>query len=169
VTARPPAGRRTGQGRAAGGRPAPRSGRAAAPDPEVPVFVISVAAELTGLHAQTLRTYDRLGLVSPGRTGGGGRRYSWRDIELLREVAELTSSGIGLEGVRRILELEHQVDALQRRVDELERDVAASDYALHQNLAHQQGLPTLPRTNLPAVRSSTSTGQSMTIWRRGRS
>lgn len=73
------------------------------PGPTVPVYVISVAAELTGLHPQTLRQYDRVGLVSPGRTGGGGRRYSLRDIELLREVAELTSSGIGLEGVRRIL------------------------------------------------------------------
>ncbi len=164
MTGRPP----TGQGRTPAG-PTLRPGRATAPDPEVPVFVISVAAELTGLHAQTLRTYDRLGLVSPGRTGGGGRRYSWRDIELLREVAELTSNGIGLEGVRRILQLEHQVDALQRRVDELERDVAAADYALHQTLTHQQGLPSLPRTNLPAVRPSTSTGQSMTIWRRGRS
>jgi MerR family transcriptional regulator/heat shock protein HspR len=161
-------GRATG-GRTTGGRTTVRPGRAAAPDPDVPVFVISVAAELTGLHAQTLRTYDRLGLVSPGRTGGGGRRYSWRDIELLREVAELTSAGIGLEGVRRILELEHQVDALQRRVEELESDLATTDYALHQTLTHQQGLPTLPRTNLPAVRSSTSTGQSMTIWRRGRS
>src|SRR5690348_5411151 len=62
------------------------------PGPEIGVYVISVAAELTGLHPQTLRTYDRLGLVSPGRTGGGGRRYSLRDIELLREVAELTRS-----------------------------------------------------------------------------
>ncbi len=61
----------------AGERPPP-------PGPDVPVYVISVAAELTGLHPQTLRSYDRLGLVSPGRTGGGGRRYSWRDIELLR-------------------------------------------------------------------------------------
>ena len=86
----------------------------AAPAPDVPVYVISVAAELTGLHPQTLRTYDRLGLVSPGRTGGGGRRYSWRDIELLREVAELTATGIGLEGVRRILELEAGVARLCR-------------------------------------------------------
>src|SRR3954454_6967884 len=106
----------------------------AAPGPDVPVYVISVAAELTGLHPQTLRTYDRLGLASPGRTGGGGRRYSWRDIELLREVAELTSTGIGLEGVRRILQLELQVDALQRRVTELEQDLAAADYTLRQTL-----------------------------------
>jgi MerR family transcriptional regulator, heat shock protein HspR len=78
-------------------------------NPDAPVFVISVAAELTGMHPQTLRGYDRIGLVSPGRAEGGGRRYSLRDIELLRTVAELTSSGIGIEGVRRILELEHQV------------------------------------------------------------
>ena len=79
----------------------------------MPVYVISVAAELTGLHPQTLRQYDRVGLVSPGRTGGGGRRYSLDDIELLRVVAELTAAGIGLEGVRRILELENQVAALR--------------------------------------------------------
>jgi MerR family transcriptional regulator, heat shock protein HspR len=87
--------------------------------PSTPVYVISVAAELTGLHPQTLRQYDRAGLVSPGRTGGGGRRYSLDDIELLRVVAELTAAGIGLEGVRRILQLEHQVAALQSRNSEL--------------------------------------------------
>jgi MerR family transcriptional regulator/heat shock protein HspR len=133
-----------------------------APGPEVPVYVISVAAELTGLHPQTLRTYDRLGLVRPGRTGGGGRRYSWRDIELLREVAELTSTGIGLEGVRRILALEHHVDALQRRVAELEHDLAAAEYTLRQTMSS-------PTKNLPAVRTLTSSGQSVTVWRRGRS
>jgi len=136
-------------------------GGTSAPGPDVPVFVISVAAELTGLHPQTLRTYDRLGLVRPGRTGGGGRRYSWRDIELLREVAQLTATGIGLEGVRRILELEHQVDALQRRVAELEDDLAAAEFALQ-----QAGKPA-PK-NLPAVRTSTASGQSITVWRRGR-
>src|ERR1700710_959711 len=97
---------------------------------DAPFFVISVAAQLAGMHAQTLRTYDRLGLVSPGRTGGGGRRYSWRDIELLREVAELSATGIGLEGVRRILALELQVDALQRRVSELEDELAVADHTL---------------------------------------
>ncbi len=94
-------------------------------DPEAPVFVISAAAELSGMHPQTLRGYDRIGLVSPGRAGGGGRRYSWRDIELLRTVAELTSAGIGIEGVRRILLLENQVASLQRRVLELEAELAA--------------------------------------------
>ena len=136
-----------------------------APGPEVPVYVISVAAELTGLHPQTLRSYDRLGLVRPGRTGGGGRRYSWRDIELLREVAELTATGIGLEGVRRILHLELQVDALQRRVAELEQDLAVTEHALHQ--AVNAGPRQDPR-NLPAVRTSTPAGQSVAVWRRRR-
>ena len=92
-------------------------------DDNAPVYVISVAAKLTGLHAQTLRQYDRLGLVSPGRTAGGGRRYSLRDITALREIQELSGLGIGLEGVRRILELENQVIALRQRVSELQGEV----------------------------------------------
>ena len=96
------------------------------PGPEAKVFVISVAAELSGLHPQTLRTYDRLGLVAPGRTGGGGRRYSLRDIELLRTVARLTAEGLGLEGVKRVIELENQVLALQARVAELQAELAQS-------------------------------------------
>jgi MerR family transcriptional regulator, heat shock protein HspR len=88
-------------------------------DDTTPLYVISVAAQLTGLHAQTLRQYDRLGLVTPGRTPGGGRRYSSRDIAALREIQQLSALGIGLEGVRRILELENQVAALQQRVREL--------------------------------------------------
>jgi MerR family transcriptional regulator/heat shock protein HspR len=87
---------------------------------DAPVFVISVAAELSGMHPQTLRGYDRMGLVSPGRTGGGGRRYSWHDIEQLREVARLTAQGIGLEGVRRILELQNEVEGLREQVLELQ-------------------------------------------------
>lgn len=129
------------------------------PGPDVPVYVISVAAELTGLHPQTLRTYDRLGLVSPGRAGGGGRRYSWRDIETLREVAELTSSGIGLEGVKRILQLENQVEALRARVRELEDQLDATEVALASTLQNST-----PR-HLPAVRTQS---QSVTVWRRGR-
>jgi len=89
-------------------------------DDTTPVFVISVAADLTGLHAQTLRQYDRLGLVSPGRTPGGGRRYSRRDIAVLREVVRLSGLGLGLEGVRQVLELENHVAALQALVAELE-------------------------------------------------
>jgi MerR family transcriptional regulator/heat shock protein HspR len=104
-------------------------------NPDAPVFVISVAAELTGMHPQTLRGYDRLGLVSPGRAGGGGRRYSLRDIEALRVVAELTAAGIGIEGVRRILDLENQLAALQHRIVELEAELAE---------AARSGLPNLP-------------------------
>ncbi len=92
-------------------------------DDTTPVFVISVAAELTGLHAQTLRQYDRLGLVSPGRTSGGGRRYSRHDIAVLREVVRLSGLGLGLEGVRQVLELENHVAALQARVRELEAEL----------------------------------------------
>jgi len=93
------------------------------PPPET-VFVISVAAELAGMHPQTLRQYDRLGLVSPSRTGGGGRRYSERDVEVLREVQRLSQEeGVNLAGIKRVIELEHQVEALQHRVDELTEDL----------------------------------------------
>ncbi len=132
------------------------------PGPDVPVYVISVAAELTGLHPQTLRTYDRLGLVSPGRTGGGGRRYSWRDIEMLREVAELTSAGIGLEGVKRILELERRIAFLHERVRDLEEQVEAAEYALRSRMADQGST-----RNLPAI-PTYSSARSVVVWRRRR-
>lgn len=83
-------------------------------------FLISVAAELAGMHAQTLRTYDRLGLVSPQRSSGGGRRYSQRDVDLLREVQRLSQDeGVNLAGIKRIIELTNQVEALQSRVQEM--------------------------------------------------
>jgi MerR family transcriptional regulator/heat shock protein HspR len=87
-------------------------------------FLISVAAELAGMHAQTLRTYDRLGLVSPQRSSGGGRRYSQRDVDLLREVQRLSQDeGVNLAGIKRIIELTNQVEALQSRIAELVREV----------------------------------------------
>src|SRR3954454_23119690 len=96
------------------------------PREEDPVFVISVAAQLAGMHAQTLRQYDRLGLVTPSRTRGGGRRYSQRDVALLREVQRLSQEeGISLPGIARILELENQVDALRSRVAELTAELQA--------------------------------------------
>ncbi|WP_158879439.1 heat shock protein transcriptional repressor HspR [Amycolatopsis anabasis] len=105
-------------------------------DEDTPVFVISVAAQLSGLHAQTLRSYDRLGLVSPGRTSGGGRRYSMRDIALLREVQRLSQEdGVNLAGVKRIIELENQVDALRSRVAELTEELAAAYAAAEQAAA----------------------------------
>ena len=94
--------------------------------PDAPVFVISVAAQLAGMHAQTLRSYDREGLVSPGRTSGGGRRYSQRDIELLREVQRLSQEeGVNRAGIRRVIELESQVDALRLRLAELTTEMRA--------------------------------------------
>ncbi|MGK2854682.1 MAG: heat shock protein transcriptional repressor HspR [Microbacteriaceae bacterium] len=87
-------------------------------------FLISVAAELAGMHAQTLRTYDRLGLVSPQRSSGGGRRYSQHDVDLLREVQRLSQDeGVNLAGIKRIIELTNQVEALQNRVVELAAEV----------------------------------------------
>ena len=91
---------------------------------DFPVYVISVAAQLSGLHPQTLRTYDRLGLVSPSRTTGRGRRYSPRDVDQLREVQRLSQdAGVNLAGIKRILELEHQVLALRARIAELQAEL----------------------------------------------
>lgn len=100
--------------------PGEQAGAARAVGEDAPVFVISVAAELAGMHAQTLRQYDRLGLVSPGRTRGGGRRYSPRDVALLREVQRLSQEdGVNLAGIKRIIDLESQVAALREQVQEL--------------------------------------------------
>jgi MerR family transcriptional regulator/heat shock protein HspR len=108
------------------GRVPPESRRELADD--APVFVISVAAELAGMHAQTLRQYDRLGLVRPGRTAGGGRRYSPRDVALLREVQRLSQEdGVNLAGIKRIIDLESQVEALQLRVQELLEDLQIAE------------------------------------------
>jgi MerR family transcriptional regulator/heat shock protein HspR len=105
-------------------------------NPDSPVFVISVAAELAGLHAQTLRSYDRLGLVSPGRSPGGGRRYSVRDIALLREVQRLSQEeGVNLAGIKRIIELEELVDELRARLDEMTRELLAAHSAVEQAAA----------------------------------
>lgn len=91
-----------------------------APSEEMPIFVISIAAELAGMHPQTLRQYDRLGLVVPGRAPGRGRRYSLRDVATLREIQRLSQDeGISLAGIARILELEGHVVTLQARVAEL--------------------------------------------------
>jgi MerR family transcriptional regulator, heat shock protein HspR len=122
------------------------------PSPEAKVYVISVAAELAGMHPQTLRGYDRIGLVSPARSGGGGRRYSWRDIQQLRQVARLTNLGIGLEGVRRILQLQDQVDSLRGQVAELEAELGAA-YA---------AMATIPNLPIPVD----STGHALVVWRR---
>src|ERR1700742_3573137 len=93
-------------------------------DREARTFLISVAAELAGMHAQTLRTYDRLGLVTPRRTSGGGRRYSQHDVDLLREVQRLSQhDGVNLAGIKRIIELTNQVEALKSRLMEMAEEV----------------------------------------------
>ena len=101
---------------------APRS------DPDQAIYIISVAAELAGVHPQTLRVYERKGLVSPQRTQGNTRRYSERDIQLLRRIQDLTQEGINLAGVMKILELEREIERLRaqhgravRAIEEIER------------------------------------------------
>ena len=138
------------------------SGGFGVPSPDAAVYVISVAAELTGLHPQTLRTYERMGLITPGRTGGGGRRYSHRDLERLREIADLTRAGIGIEGVRRILALEQQVEALRHRHDELLAELEATRAALQQAMAG----PAASQNKLPVLHQGAS--HSVVVWRRQR-
>lgn len=91
------------------------------------VYVISVAAELAGMHPQTLRQYDRLGLVSPARSSGRGRRYSQRDVERLRRVQALSQDGVNLEGIRRVLDLERRMEALERENRALRLRQAAAE------------------------------------------
>lgn len=93
-------------------------------DELTPLFSIATAAELANLHPQTLRQYDRLGLVSPTRSAGRTRRYSMKDVVSLREIAKLSAEGLNLEGIRRILELESQVESLSTRVRHLESTLA---------------------------------------------
>ncbi len=95
-------------------------------DDRSPIFVISVAAELSGMHPQTLRQYDRIGLVSPSRTRGRGRRYSTRDVARLREIQRLSQEeGVNLAGIKRILELQDKVGALTRQLEAVHRSLEA--------------------------------------------
>ena len=103
-------------------------------DEDAPVFPIAVAADLAGMHPQTLRQYDRLGLVVPERTAGRVRRYSLADVAKLREIGELSAAGVGLEGIMRVVELRQQVHDLRRRVRDLETALADERLA-------QQGRP----------------------------
>ena len=99
-------------------------------DEDLALYVISVAAELSGLHPQTLRQYDRLGLVSPSRAQGRGRRYSLRDIALLRNVSRMVNEGINLAGIKRIIELESAMSNMAMEVARLRVEV---DYLLSEN------------------------------------
>jgi MerR family transcriptional regulator/heat shock protein HspR len=139
------------------------------PDDETPVFVISVAAQLAGMHAQTLRQYDRLGLVSPSRTRGGGRRYSARDVTRLREVQRLSQDeGVSLAGIQRILDLENQVQALRARVTELHTELDAMKSAIGSGsrvfAAGRAGEIIAVRAGRRPARS-VSSSQSLVVWR----
>ncbi len=128
---------------------------------DAPVFVISVAAQLAGMHPQTLRQYDRLGLVTPGRAGGGGRRYSARDVALLREVQRLSQEdGVNLAGIKRVIELENQVDALQERVAELQAELDQARQEAEQ--AHQRAVASL-RHDLVPLRQN-----ALVVWKPAR-
>ncbi|WP_322410404.1 heat shock protein transcriptional repressor HspR [Microbacterium invictum] len=94
-------------------------------DGDAPIFAIAAAAELSGMHPQTLRQYDRLGLVVPARTQGGSRRYSLRHVEQLREVARLSADGMSLPAIARLISLEQRVHDLTRRVRDLEQQLEA--------------------------------------------
>ena len=104
---------------------------ASPPDRTRAVYVISVAAELAGVHAQTLRIYERKGLVEPARTPGGSRRYSEIDIALLRRIQELTNEGLNLAGVKRDIDLEHRMAQLEAEMRELQAAAAATVIETH--------------------------------------
>ncbi len=97
------------------------------------VFVISVAAELSGMHPQTLRIYERKGLIDPYRTPGGTRRYSQEDIELLNLIQELTAKGLNLEGVKQVLELQREVQKLRAEVAQLREDLEREIEDVHRS------------------------------------
>ena len=133
-------------------------------DEDTPVFVISIAAEFSGMHAQTLRSYDRIGLVRPGRANGGARRYSVRDIALLREVQRLSQEeGVNLAGIKRIIELEREVDALSDRLAAVTEDLARAQVHL-QSLVEQARGGRTPTADLVPVRRT----QSVVVWQPGR-
>ena len=111
------------------------------------VYVISVAAELCGMHPQTLRIYERKGLVQPARTSGGSRRYSDEDIELLKRISELTSEGMNLAGVKRVLELEQRVAKLEAELDQHRSSSRAVNEAVKETeRSHRRDLVPLSQT-----------------------
>ena len=111
------------------------------------VFVISVAAELSGMHAQTLRTYDRMGLVTPQRTSGGGRRYSRKDVELLRTVQRLSQEeGVNLAGIKAIIQLQKENERLRNELQEVRQENARLKQERAQNPRPRGEIVHVPRT-----------------------
>jgi MerR family transcriptional regulator, heat shock protein HspR len=120
------------------------------------LFVISVAAELAGVHPQTLRIYERKGLIAPARTSGRSRRYSERDIAQLRRIQELTNEGVGLAGVERVLELEARLGAALAHIDRLEQQLHETHRAAREAVdaahqTHRHELVPLPRAVMVRV------------------
>jgi MerR family transcriptional regulator/heat shock protein HspR len=130
---------------------------------DTPLFVISVAAELCGMHPQTLRQYDRIGLVSPTRTSGKSRRYTMQDVSQLREVARLSAEGVSLEGIRRVLELVNENTVLNARVRDLERELANQVMSQPGNRVFASGEQGVIRLN-PGQRPERS--GSVVLWKR---
>lgn len=132
-------------------------------DENAPIFDISVAAQLAGMHPQTLRQYDRLGLVVPRRTHGKSRRYSLRDVAMLHEIQRLSGEGVNLEGIRRIVALDNEVAALRSRVHELE--TALADEMLNRPgrrvFAAAEGGEVVSLSGLPRVRRRAE----VVVWR----
>ncbi len=130
---------------------------------DTPLFVISVAAELAGMHPQTLRQYDRLGLVSPTRTSGKSRRYTMQDVVKLREVAKLSAEGVSLEGIKRVLDLVTENTDLKARVRDLERELANQVMSQPGNRVFAAGDQGVIRLN-PGQRPERS--GSVVLWRK---
>lgn len=127
--------------------------------PDAKVLMISVAARMAGMHPQTLRQYDRLGLVQPGRAPGGGRRYSVRDVALLREVQRLSQDdGVNLAGIKRIIGLEQVVSELQQRVAQLEAELEAA----YQRVAELEAMSAFPRRDLVRAQQSST---ALVVWK----
>jgi MerR family transcriptional regulator/heat shock protein HspR len=118
------------------------------------VYVISVAAELTGMHPQTLRIYERKGLLDPSRTSGGSRRFSDHDLERLRHIQELTATGLNLEGVRRVLQLESELSRLREELVQVRAQALDAVAATHRH--YRRDLVPLRQTPVPYRRTGTA-------------
>ena len=132
------------------------AGRSERPrDADAAVYVISVAAELTGMHPQTLRIYERKGLLDPSRTSGGSRRFSERDLERLRHIQELTATGLNLEGVRRVLQLESELARLRNELAEVRAQALDAVAATHRQ--YRRDLVPLRQSPVPYRRGRSAT------------
>ena len=121
-------------------------------NPDQAIYIISVAAELAGVHPQTLRVYERKGLLQPQRTQGNTRRYSERDIDLLRKIQELTQEGVNLAGVIRIMELERELARLQARYTHLAEELARAQEALAHTASEHDRVAIVPFKDIRRIR-----------------